>query len=114
MATALKPLAATLVTALETGNAAELATAVLATNHRGKLKRLFGFFAHRFLEAHAQSKAQPHSRTLAKRAQRAKALIDLIRKRTAMLGVERPNDAALIQMAIDTDLPRLVHSRKAA
>jgi|JRYD01.1.fsa_nt_gb hypothetical protein len=114
MPTALKPLAATLVTALETGNAAELATAVLATNHRGKLLRLFGLFAHRFLEAHAQSKAHPHSRTMAKRAQRAKALLDLIRKRIAMLGVERPNDAALIQMAIDTDLPRLVHSRKAA
>lgn len=39
MPTALKPLAATLVTALESGNAAELATAVLATNHRGKLLR---------------------------------------------------------------------------
>lgn len=50
MPTGLKPLAAT-----------------LATNHRGKLKRTLDFFAHRFLEAHAQSKAHPHSRTMAKR-----------------------------------------------
>lgn len=114
MQSTLQPLASSLSLALETGNAVELATAVIATNHRGKLVRLFNVFAHRFLETHAQTKTNPRSRTALKQAQRAKALLDLIRRRIAILGVKRPDDAALIQMAIETDLPRLVHSRKAA
>lgn len=108
-----KKLAATMAAAITYGNAAELICSLMLINHRGRLERLFQVFARRFLEAHAQAMAHPQSRTAAKRAQRAKAVVDVIRYRLAVIGQKRHSDKALMALAARTDLPRLVHSRKA-
>lgn len=110
----LQALATTLTAALALGNAKVLVAAIMTTNHRCRLKRLFAAFAQRFLEAHTQFKAHPHSRTALKRAQRAKAMVDLVRRRLDVTGARRPSDAELLSIAINRDLLRLVHSRKAA
>lgn len=89
-------------------------TSLVATHHRGKLKRLFTSFAKQFLEAFAEARQQPTSRQAAKRMQRAKASLDLIRAQLQALGTEKPGDKQILAWAQQADQSRVVPLRTAA
>ena len=96
------------------GVAIQVVTCILVTQHRGKLGRLFTTFAERFLEAFAECRKHPGSRQAAKRMQRAKATLDLIRARQLTLGKDKPNDKQILKWAQDADHSRIVQLRIAA
>jgi hypothetical protein len=107
-------LGAATTAALEAGVPAVLVAAILTIQHRGRLVRLFGCFAARFLDAFAEARLHPSSRHAVKRLHRAKAAVDLIRARHRALGQARPNDQCLLDWARDADIPRIVPLRRAA
>lgn len=100
--------------ALEAGVPAVLVAAILTIQHRGRLARLFGCFAARFLVAFTEARLHPSSRHAVKRLLRAKATLDIVRMRRRALGQTRPNDQSLLDWARDADLPRIVPLRRAA
>ena len=100
--------------ALAAGVPTHLIAAILTTQHKGRLDRLFSRFAEVFLGAFEETQKHPGSRQVLKVLQKRKAILDLIRVRKKALGKNKPTDAQLLTWAGETDAQRIVPMRKAA
>lgn len=100
--------------ALTCGVPVTVVCSIIAIQHRGKLGRLFGSFAVRFLKSFATAHQQPNGRLAAKHMLRAKAILDLIRARQQSLGKDKPNDKQILKWSQEAEQPRIVQLRTAA
>jgi len=103
-----------LQTALALGLAADLVAIVATTTHPKRLQELFRQASARLLKSHQQAQQRPASAALAHERLRCKALLDLIRARSAAIGSRKPSVDKILTLMDVAPPKNVIEIRKAA
>ena len=92
----------------------ELIAIVVATSHPKRLQDLFRKASERLLKAHQDAQQRPSSALANKERLRSKALLDLIRARSAALGCRKPSVDRILAMMDVKPAKNVIEIRRAA
>ena len=99
---------------LSMGLPAELLAIIVATSHPKRLQDLARSAAERLLRAHRDVLRRPTSQAASKERLRNKALLDLIRARSAAIGARKPAVEKLLTMMDARPSQNVIDIRKVA
>ena len=92
----------------------ELMAIIVATSHPKRLQALYRGAAERLLRAHREVLRRPISQAAGRERLRSKALLDLVRARSAALGSRKPSVEMLLALMDGVPPKNVIEIRKVA